>query len=226
MTSTLHIGIIMDGNGRWAERRSHPRTAGHRAGVRAVRRIVESAPSLGVRSLTVYAFSADTWRRPEMEVRALLRLLRAYLIYETDRLIQQGVRIQFMGRRDRLSEALVEAMETAELRTRSGECLTLRIALDYSSREALVDAAKSMAEAGRFDRQSMAEALGTEDIDLVIRTAGEQRLSDFFLWECAYAEFVFTERLWPDFSTQDMKAAIEVYSRRTRKFGGLPAMAS
>ncbi len=160
MTSTLHIGIIMDGNGRRAERRGHPRTAGHRAGVLAVRRIVESAPTFGVHALTVYAFSADNWSRPEFEVRALLRLLGAYLRYETERLIEQGVRIQFIGRRDRLPEALVRAMETTESSTRTGKRLTLRIAVDYSSREALVDAAKSMAEAGRFNRESMAEALG------------------------------------------------------------------
>ena len=226
MTSSLHIGIIMDGNGRWAERRGHPRTVGHRAGVRSVRRIIECAPALGVRMLTVYAFSADNWRRPEVEVRALMRLLRSYLVYETDRCITEGVRIQFVGRRDRLSKILVETMEMAEARTRSGARLTLRIALDYSSRDALVEAAQKMAERGRFDRQAMDEALDAEDIDLVIRTAGEQRLSDFFLWECAYSEFVFTDRLWPDFNAGDLKAAIDVYSQRTRKFGGLPAMAS
>ncbi len=226
MTSSLHIGIIMDGNGRWAERRGHPRTAGHRAGVRSVRRIIECAPAMGVRMLTVYAFSADNWRRPEVEVRALMRLLRSYLVYETDRCITEGVRIQFVGRRDRLSKTLVETMEMAEARTRDGARLTLRIALDYSSRDALVEAAQKMAERGRFDRQAMDEALEAEDIDLVIRTAGEQRLSDFFLWECAYSEFVFTDRLWPDFNAGDLKAAIDVYSQRTRKFGGLPAMAS
>ena len=226
MTSSLHIGIIMDGNGRWAERRGHPRTAGHRAGVRSVRRIIECAPAMGVRMLTVYAFSADNWRRPEVEVRALMRLLRSYLVYETDRCITEGVRIQFVGRRDRLSKILVETMEMAEARTRDGARLTLRIALDYSSRDALVEAAQKMAERGRFDRQAMDEALDAEDIDLVIRTAGEQRLSDFFLWECAYSEFVFTDRLWPDFNAGDLKAAIDVYSQRTRKFGGLPAMAS
>ena len=226
MTSSLHIGIIMDGNGRWAERRGHPRTVGHRAGVRSVRRIIECAPALGVRMLTVYAFSADNWRRPEVEVRALMRLLRSYLVYETDRCITEGVRIQFVGRRDRLSKILVETMEMAEARTRDGARLTLRIALDYSSRDALVEAAQKMAERGRFDRQAMDEALEAEDIDLVIRTAGEQRLSDFFLWECAYSEFVFTDRLWPDFNAGDLKAAIDVYSQRTRKFGGLPAMAS
>ena len=226
MTSSLHIGIIMDGNGRWAERRGHPRTAGHRAGVRSVRRIIECAPAMGVRMLTVYAFSADNWRRPEVEVRALMRLLRSYLVYETDRCITEGVRIQFVGRRDRLSKILVETMEMAEARTRDGTRLTLRIALDYSSRDALVEAAQKMAERGRFDRQAMDEALEAEDIDLVIRTAGEQRLSDFFLWECAYSEFVFTDRLWPDFNAGDLKAAIDVYSQRTRKFGGLPAIAS
>ena len=226
MTSSLHIGIIMDGNGRWAERRGHPRTAGHRAGVRSVRRIIECAPTMGVRMLTVYAFSADNWRRPEVEVKALMRLLRSYLVYETDRCITEGVRIQFVGRRDRLSKVLVETMEMAEARTRDGARLTLRIALDYSSRDALVQAAQKMAERGRFDRQAMDEALEAEDIDLVIRTAGEQRLSDFFLWECAYSEFVFTDRLWPDFNAVDLKAAIDVYSQRTRKFGGLPAMAS
>ena len=221
MTSTLHVGIIMDGNGRWAELRRLPRSSGHRAGVRTVRKMVEHAPKLGVSALTVYAFSSDNWRRPPTEVRTLMRLLETYLNHETERCLKQGVRIQFIGRRDRLARILVSAMESAEERTRHCRALTLRIAVDYSSRDALVDAARAMAGSGRFDRESMKEALGTEDLDLVIRTAGEQRLSDFLLWECAYSEFVFTDKLWPDFQPSDLEAAIEIFRNRTRKFGGL-----
>ena len=220
-TSTLHIGIIMDGNGRWAESRRLTRSTGHRAGVRAVRRIIECAPKLGVRALTLYAFSSDNWRRPQLEVRALMRLLQAYLIHETERCLEQDVSIQFIGRRDRLPPVLVEAMGSAEQRTSQCRSLTMRIAVDYSSRDALVAAAKTMAESGRFDREAMKEALGTEDLDLVIRTAGEQRLSDFLLWECAYSEFVFTEKLWPDFQPSDLESAIETFRSRTRKFGAL-----
>ena len=226
MTRTLHVGLIMDGNGRWAERRRMPRTAGHRAGVRSIRKILECAPQLGVRMLTIYAFSADNWRRPETEVKALMQLLRSYLIHETSCCIERGVRLQFLGRRDRLAPSLVEVMETAEKRTLHCSQLTMRIAIDYSSRDAIVAAAQKMALCGDFSRESMANALGTEDLDLVIRTAGEQRLSDFLLWECAYAEFVFTDRLWPDFQPADLEGAIEIYAQRTRKFGGLSVKAS
>ena len=225
MTSTLHIGIIMDGNGRWAERRRLSRSSGHRAGVTTVRKIVECAPKLGVGSLTIYAFSSDNWRRPPTEVRALMRLLQAYLIHETARCVEQEVRIRFIGRRDRLPRVLAEAMTSAEDRTRHCRTLTLRIAVDYSSRDAIVAAARAMAESERFDRDAMREALGTDDLDLVIRTAGEQRLSDFLLWECAYSEFVFTEKLWPDFQPADLESAIETFRNRTRKFGGLLAKA-
>jgi undecaprenyl diphosphate synthase len=226
MTRTLHIGLIMDGNGRWAEKRRMPRTAGHRAGVRSIQKILECAPQLGVRTLTIYAFSADNWRRPESEVSALMQLLRSYLIHETTRCLDRGVRLEFLGRRDRLAPSLVEVMETAEDRTRQCCGLTLRIAIDYSSRDAIVAAAQKMAHSGDFSRESMSGALGAEDLDLVIRTAGEQRLSDFLLWECAYAEFVFTDRLWPDFQPADLENAIEIYKLRNRKFGGLAAKAS
>lgn len=225
MTSTLHIGIIMDGNGRWAERRRLSRSSGHRAGVRAVRKIVECAPKLGVGSLSIYAFSSDNWRRPQTEVRALMRLLQAYLTHETERCLEQDVRIQFIGRRDRLPRMLAGVMNSAEERTGHCRTLTLRIAVDYSSRDALVAAARVMADRGRFDRETMMEALGTDDLDMVIRTAGEQRLSDFLLWECAYSEFVFTETLWPDFQPSDLESAIETFRNRTRKFGGLLAKA-
>ncbi len=225
MTSPLHIGIIMDGNGRWAERRRLSRSSGHRAGVRAVRKIVECAPKLGVGSLSIYAFSSDNWRRPQTEVRALMRLLQAYLTHETERCLEQDVRIQFIGRRDRLPRMLAGVMNSAEERTGHCRTLTLRIAVDYSSRDALVAAARVMADRGRFDRETMMEALGTDDLDMVIRTAGEQRLSDFLLWECAYSEFVFTETLWPDFQPSDLESAIETFRNRTRKFGGLLAKA-
>ena len=171
--------------------------------------------------LTVYAFSADNWRRPEVEVKALMRLLRSYLVYETDRCITEGVRIQFVGRRDRLSKVLVETMEMAEARTRDGARLTLRIALDYSSRDALVQAAQKMAERGRFDRQAMDEALEAEDIDLVIRTAGEQRLSNFLPWQANYAEYVTAPALWPDFTVADYRAALKEFQGRERRFGSV-----
>ena len=226
MTSTLHIGIIMDGNGRWAERRGMPRAAGHRAGVKAVRKIVQCAPEMGVGMLTVYAFSADNWLRPEVEVRSLMRLLQTFLSHETEKCRRQGVRIQFVGRRDRISSHLLDYMKNAETRTAQCTAFHLRIALDYSSRDALVEAARQMAAENQFDRDSMARALGARDIDLVIRTASEQRLSDFFLWEAAYAEFYFTDTLWPDFDRADLVQALSAFHQRTRKFGGLAKMAS
>ena len=226
MKRTLHIGIIMDGNGRWAERRGMPRLVGHQAGVKAVRRIVQCAPEMGVRMLTVYAFSSDNWMRPVLEVQSLMRLLGTFLSRETLKCLKQGVRVQFVGRRDRLPRDLVEAMELTEEKTRNCTSLHLRIAVDYSSRDALVEAAWKMSLEKQFDRDGMARALGAEDMDLVIRTASEKRLSDFFLWEAAYAEFWFTETLWPDFDRKDLAEALADYEQRTRKFGGLAKLAS
>jgi undecaprenyl diphosphate synthase len=217
--NNLHVAIIMDGNGRWANARGLPRVAGHRTGADAVRRTVEAAPGLGVSVLTLYAFSADNWRRPAREVSALMKLLSHYLIRETDRCIENGVRLQAIGRRDRLPAALVSLLEDAERRTALGSKLHLRLAIDYSSRQAILDAV-------RRDRAVTEEAFSKSlgpDVDLLIRTSGEQRLSDFLLWECAYAEMVFTRRMWPDFSEDDLSAAIEEYHRRDRRFGAVAA---
>ncbi len=220
----LHTAIIMDGNGRWATQRGLPRLEGHRRGAVAIRRAVEAAPGLGITDLTLYAFSSDNWRRPEEEVGGLMRLFAEYLRAEAEGCRKNGVRISVIGRRDRLSPLLVSLIEAAERDTRGGSRLHMRIAVDYSSRDALVDAARVCADrGGAWSRRELASALPTPDVDLLIRTAGEQRLSDFLLWECAYAEFVFLERLWPDFAAEDLGDAVSAFQRRQRKFGALPA---
>src|SRR2546428_10261652 len=229
----LHVAIIMDGNGRWALARALPRTAGHVRGAEAVRRTVEAAPALGIRTLTLYAFSADNWRRPSAEVRTLLRLFARHLRSETPRLAARGVRLSVIGRRDRLPPALVAAIVAAERRTVAGRALDLRIAIDYSARDAIVGAATRLA-AGEHDRgafaRRLAEACGgappAPDVDLVIRTGGEQRLSDFLLWESAYAELYFTPRAWPDFGREDLAAAVADFRGRQRRFGGIDAAGS
>lgn len=228
----MHVAIIMDGNGRWATRRCLPRVAGHRAGVAAVRRIVERAPELGIGRMTLYAFSSDNWRRPVQEVESIFRLMRAYLRLETERLRQRGVRLQIIGRRDRLPPLLLREIERAEFLTADGECLHLRIAVDYSSREAITRAISSVSQRLLQEPQSSADSLrnllssalssGSGDVDLLIRTGGEKRLSDFLLWESAYAELFFTDRMWPDFDAADLEAAITDFKRRERRFGGVP----
>jgi undecaprenyl diphosphate synthase len=212
--------MIMDGNGRWAAERGLPRVAGHRAGVETVRRVVETAPGAGVDVLTLYAFSEDNWSRPPREVTALFGLLEHYLARETSRCLEQGVQIEVIGRRDRLPDALCRAIKQSETRTRQGTRLRLRIALDYSSRTALLAAAN--AAPGTLTREDLSRALGP-DVDLLIRTSGEQRLSDFLLWECAYAEFLFTKRHWPDFTGEDLMNAVAEFRGRKRRFGGLEA---
>jgi undecaprenyl diphosphate synthase len=217
----------MDGNGRWAARRGLPRTAGHARGADAVRRTVEAAPDLGVRTLTLYAFSGDNWKRPPAEVHTLLRLFARHLRTETGTLQARGVRLSVIGRRDRLPAALVAAIAEAERRTAAGRLLDLRIAIDYSAREAITRAAARLLpdEHGRAAfTQRLAEACGADvmpDVDLVVRTGGERRLSDFLLWESAYAELYFTERAWPDFGREDLAAAIADFRGRERRFGGL-----
>ncbi len=221
----------MDGNGRWAERRGRPRPSGHRAGARAVRRVVESAPSLGITDLTLYAFSSDNWARPAGEVAGLMRLVREYLGRETRRCVAEGVRLTVIGRRDRLSPSLRRAIAQAEAATSAGTRLRLRLALDYSARDALVGAANRLAARGYATREGMARALAAElgadelvpDVDLLIRTGGEQRLSDFLLWECAYAELYFTPVLWPDFGALELIAALAEYGARDRRFGRVAA---
>jgi len=231
----LHVGIIMDGNGRWAMRRGLPRIAGHRAGVAALRRVVERAPDVGIRCLTVYAFSSDNWRRPAAEVQSIFWLLRAFLRLETARLRQRGARLQVIGRRDRLAEAVLREIDRAEAATEGGRRLQFRVAIDYSSRDAIARAAADATAAFVHERPlsadvmqyALTEALTREsgDVDLLIRSGGEQRLSDFLLWESAYAEFVFTDRLWPDFDEADLGAALGEFGRRERRFGGVPVTA-
>lgn len=216
----FHVAIIMDGNGRWATRRGLPRVAGHKAGANAVRRTIEAAPGLGISVLTLYAFSEDNWSRPPREVSALMKLLGRYLVQETDRCIANGVRLQAIGRRDRLPAPLAGMLGEAERRTADGRRLLLRLAIDYSSRHAILDAARKASDNFTEDRFS---SLIGPDVDLLIRTSGEQRLSDFLLWECAYAEMVFTPRLWPDFNSDDLAQAVAEFQRRERRFGAISA---
>ncbi len=218
--SGLHVAIIMDGNGRWANARGLPRIAGHRAGADAVRRTIETSPSLGISVLTLYAFSADNWRRPPREVSALMKLLGHYLEQETDRCVANGVRLQAIGRRDRLPAALLALLEKAERKTAAGRRLHLRLAIDYSSRQAILAAARKLRQEHAVTEESFSRLIGP-DVDLLIRTSGEQRLSDFLLWECAYAEMVFTSRMWPEFSAEDLTAAIGEFHGRERRFGAI-----
>jgi len=234
----IHVAIIMDGNGRWATARGQLRTAGHIAGAKAVRKIVEAAPNSGIGTLTLYAFSADNWRRPSREVALLMRLFRRYLISEVARCVTNGVRMRIIGRRDRLPPELLRAINNAEHATRDGRTLDLRIAVDYSSRDAILRAARRMhAGAARHsdgDREEFAHLLAqvdhgigeSRDVDLLIRTGGEQRLSDFLLWECAYAELYFTRRMWPEFAPADLAAAVEEFHARERRFGTVPEAAA
>jgi undecaprenyl diphosphate synthase len=230
----LHVAVLMDGNGRWAVRRGLARSEGHRAGVAAVRRVVRAAPSLGIGTLTLYAFSSDNWGRPAGEVAALFSLLEDYLRDEGATFAREGVRLRVIGRRDRIPPALVAAMEHAERLTSSGRALDLRIALDYSSREAILRAACWMLSSLEVSQREFARRLGdvihsggpAADVDLLIRTGGERRLSDFMLWECAYAELVFSPRMWPEFEAEDLAAAIEDFRSRDRRFGRLPEAAA
>ncbi len=201
----MHVAIILDGNGRWARERNRPRLMGHRAGARAVREAVEASPPLGIRTLSLYAFSADNWKRPATEVSGLMALLGEFIARETEELVAKGVRLAFIGRRDRLPRSLLDSMLAAEAATAGGSRLDLRVALDYSARAAI--------ERGEVG----------PDVDLLIRTGGEQRLSDFLLWECAYAELLFVPQYWPDFSRTDLAAAVGEFARRDRRFGALTA---
>jgi undecaprenyl diphosphate synthase len=229
----LHAALVMDGNGRWATARGRPRPLGHRAGTAAVRRVVEAAPELGIGTLTLYAFSGDNWARPAREVGGLMRLFRAYLAAETARCVEAGVRLSVIGRRDRLPAELVRAAEGAERATAHGRRLHLRLALDYSARDALLRAA-ALAGGTEPTREEFARLLGeathagepAPDVDLLVRTGGEQRLSDFLLWECAYAELVFVPTLWPDFGAEELAAAVAEFRRRQRRFGRVPDAAA
>lgn len=231
MNGGLHVGLIMDGNGRWASARGLRRTEGHRRGADAVRRAVEAAPGLGVTTLTLYAFSADNWRRPAAEVSALMGLLESFLVRERADCRRRGVRLALIGRRDRLSPALIRAIEETERATRDGARLYLRLAVDYSARSAILAAAGALRPGEPCDERGFLRRVNrachsdpeTPPVDLVIRTSGEQRLSDFLLFEAAYAELLFTETLWPDFDGEDLRRAVEAYRRRERRYGGLAA---
>ena len=229
----LHVAIIMDGNGRWALRRGLPRVAGHRAGIASVRRVVEHALDLRIARLTLYAFSSDNWSRPASEVQSIFWLLRAFLRLEAERLRRRGVRLHVIGRRDRLARAVLREIDKAESITSTGSCLHLCVAIDYSSRDAITRAAVAVSASlpnegsplpDQF-RPLLTQALAAEgaDVDLLIRTGGEKRLSDFLLWECAYAELVFTDRMWPEFDETDLAAALDEFNRRERRFGAVPA---
>jgi undecaprenyl diphosphate synthase len=225
----FHVAINMDGNGRWALLRGRPREAGHVVGASAVRRTMESAPGLGITTLTLYAFSSDNWRRPQGEVDNLMRLFQKYLASECGHLIDRGVRFSVIGRRDRISDTLRRKIEHVEERTSKGTALHLRVAIDYSAREGLLAAAgrlaKGMPPTREAFERSLYEAIhapaGTRDVDLLIRTGGEQRLSDFLLWESAYAELYFTDVLWPDFTETDLASAVQAFAARDRRYGGI-----
>jgi undecaprenyl diphosphate synthase len=224
----LHVAIIMDGNGRWAQARGWPRTAGHRAGAESVRRVVEAAPELGIGTLTLYAFSSDNWKRPAGEVATLMRLFQDYLEKQTAKCVEHGIRINVVGRRDRFSLALCAAIEQAENATGTGDKLHVRLAVDYSSRDAILHAVKTLRSCPDVNREAFNRALAGPDpkaakVDLLVRTGGEQRLSDFLLWECAYAELHFTDVMWPEFTGADLARAVEAYHRRERRFGSIPA---
>ena len=227
-----HVAIIMDGNGRWATRRGLPRSAGHRAGVQAVRKVVEAAPDLGVATLTLFAFSSDNWRRPQGEVKTLMSLLRHYLRADIRELIDNGVRLTVIGRRDRLPGGLAQEIAEVERASAHGQRLHLRVAIDYSSRDAILDAAARWRAERAPSRAAFAALLAEPaceagaDVDLLIRSGGEKRLSDFLLWESAYAELCFIDTLWPDFGADDLRAALAEFHRRERRFGGLGAPAA
>jgi len=232
-----HVGIIMDGNGRWAARRHLPRLFGHREGVNAVRRAVRAASELGVKYLTLYSFSSENWSRPRDEVEGLLGLLRLYIRTELDALVEQGVRVRIIGSRAGLPDDILSLIAFAESRTRACRNLTLVIAFNYGGRDEIAEAARRIAAdaaAGRIDPASITRDVfagylstdGIPDPDLIIRTSGEQRVSNFLIWQSAYAEFVWLETLWPDFDKDALVAAIAEFGRRDRRFGGLAGRAA
>jgi undecaprenyl diphosphate synthase len=224
----LHVAIICDGNGRWATARALPRSAGHRAGAQAARSVIRCAPHLGIHTLTLFALSSANWKRPPAEVHAILEILREYLLAETTHCLNEGIRLNIIGRRDRLPPPLRETIADAEALTSKGTTLHLRLAVDYSARHSLFQAASKFYKATDLSAESFGHMLsevqrgGSTDVDLLIRTGGEQRLSDFLLWECAFAEFVFIEKRWPDFTPADLRNAVVELARRERTQGALP----
>ena len=224
----LHVAIISDGNGRWATSRGLPRSAGHRAGAEAARRVIEAAPQLGIHTLTLFALSSANWKRPAPEVNAILRLLHEYLFAETTHCIDEGVRLSIIGRRDRLPATLRQTIADSEAATARGTRMHLRLAVDYSGREAIYHAACRFYKVTELSSESFSNVLaevlrgGSMEVDLLIRTGGEQRLSDFLLWECAFAELVFMQKRWPDFARADLEAAVVEFLKRERTRGALP----
>lgn len=232
-----HVAIIMDGNGRWATSRGLPRTAGHERGVEALRRTVRAAGELGIKYLTVFSFSTENWRRPAAEVDILFGLLRAYMRRDLAKLKRDGVRVRVVGTRDNLPDDLSELVERAERETGENSKFYLTVAFNYGGREEIVRAARNLAaaaSAGWIEPEAISEASfsaaldtrGMPDPDLLIRTSGERRISNFLLWQCAYSELVFLDVLWPDFGEDDLRAAVEEYARRERRFGALATGAS
>src|SRR6202521_2542704 len=225
---SLHVAIISDGNGRWATSRGLPRSAGHRAGAQAARRIIAAAPGLGIHTLTLFALSSANWKRPPAEVAGILRLLHEYLLTETSNCMAEGVRLSIIGRRDRMPSMLRDAVADAEAATANGTRLHLRLAIDYSAREAIFHAACRFYKVTKLSSDSFSNVLaevhrgGSTEVDLLIRTGGEQRLSDFLLWECAFAEFVFLQKRWPDFTAANLEAAVKEFEKRERTRGALP----
>ena len=226
----VHVAIIMDGNGRWATSRGQPRTFGHRKGAEAVRRTIEAAVDLGISYLTLYGFSLENWKRPLTEIADLMGLLRLYLSREIDVLMKNGVRIRFIGDRSRLPADVNRLIEESETRTRANARLTLIVAMSYGSRQEIVAATRAMARAAaagkldpeKIDEDAFARHLETADVpdpDLVIRTSGEKRVSNFLLWQLAYSELIFIDTLWPDFARADLEEAIREFHRRERRYG-------
>jgi undecaprenyl diphosphate synthase len=229
-----HVAIIMDGNGRWAKNRLLPREAGHVRGISSVRKVVRAAREIGLQYLTLYTFSTENWRRPESEVRHLMGLFRRYCRADVEKLHSHNVRVRFIGARSGLAPDIAEIIEHAENLTTKNSALNLAFAFNYGSREELAEAVRALARKvrdGALDPDSITpsvlggslQSAGLPDADLVIRAGGERRLSNFLLWQAAYAEFVFVDKLWPDFDREDLLAALNEYARRDRRFGGLSA---
>ena len=224
----MHIAIIMDGNGRWAKARHRPRVFGHQAGVKTVRRIVEDAADIGIKYLTLYSFSTENWSRPKAEISALFSLLKEYVNADLETLDKNGVRIRILGSREGLTDDLLEVVERVENTTRANEKFFLNIAFNYGGRDEILRAVQRAKAAGvdigDLTENQLTTFLDTSDLpepDLVIRTSGEKRISNFLIWQAAYAEFIFTDVLWPDFTRQDLEAAITEYQSRERRFGSL-----
>jgi len=227
-THPIHVAIICDGNGRWASLRGFPRSAGHKAGAEAARSVIRSAPHLGIHTLTLFTLSSANWKRPQAEVDSILSILENYLETETEHCLDEGIRLSIIGRRDRFAPELRELVLRSEALTSKGTRLHLRLAVDYSSRHCLLQAASKFYKATSLSTETFSDILaevqrgGSTDVDLLIRTGGEQRLSDFLLWECAFAEFVFLDKRWPDFTPVDLRNAIREFTKRERTRGAIP----